>query len=285
MAAETNALLVAANGAILNDDIEAAITAITAIAQHVFTIAPFVPDPLPDNWGDVLRCWLLGRPLAEVSAGNEAEVLQFVEGGLVYRLPWAMEAIRVRALANGDIVGNPGLTLEEYELGVAVSAVETGTLNMPAAILIQAGFTSRLGAIKAVNDTGATFSNAFELNAWLASAEVANLSDDADWPTPETKGLWDAFRQSFAPAASRTWSVQEASVAVTWSADAHIGPGDPLRCVDVHGVPTVFSADGTPLGHLDGAVNAAGDGLLQATVSAAQGEVSLRYIGPDDLWL
>ena len=46
-------------------------------------------------------CWLLGQPLSSIAAGQEADTLQFVEGGLVYRLPWAMEAIRVRGIANG----------------------------------------------------------------------------------------------------------------------------------------------------------------------------------------
>jgi hypothetical protein len=99
---------------------------------------PFTPDSMPANWRAILRAWLLGQPLAGIAAGQESETLQFIEGGLVYRLPWAMEAIRVRATANGDTVG-VGLPLDEHELGLAVPAVETGTLNRSASILIQAG--------------------------------------------------------------------------------------------------------------------------------------------------
>jgi hypothetical protein len=73
---------------------------------------------LPHNWRDILRAWLLGQSLAAAAAGQESDTLQFVEGGLVYRLPWAMEAIRVRAAANGDIIGD--LLIDEYELGLAV---------------------------------------------------------------------------------------------------------------------------------------------------------------------
>ena len=87
MAAEGNELLVQANGAILNGDQEGAIVAITAIAERSFAIYPFTPDKMPANWRDILRCWLTGQALAGVSAGQEAETLQFVEGGLVYRLP------------------------------------------------------------------------------------------------------------------------------------------------------------------------------------------------------
>ena len=46
------------------------------------------------------------------------------------------------------------MALDDHELGLAVPAVETGTMNRSASILIQAGFNSRLAAIKAVTDTG-----------------------------------------------------------------------------------------------------------------------------------
>ncbi|MGK3600636.1 DEAD/DEAH box helicase, partial [Escherichia coli] len=130
-------------------DHEAAITAITGIAERVFTFYPFELDTLPANWCEILRGWLLGHPLAMMIAGEEVDALQFIEGGLGYRLPWAMEALRVRAAANGDTVGMPALALEDYELGLAVPAVETGTMNRSASILIQAGFNSRQAAIKA----------------------------------------------------------------------------------------------------------------------------------------
>jgi hypothetical protein len=48
-----------------------------------------------------------------------------------------MEAIRVRAAANGDTVGVFDFLLEDHELGLAVPAVETGTLNRSASILMR----------------------------------------------------------------------------------------------------------------------------------------------------
>jgi hypothetical protein len=165
VAAEANDLLIQANGALMLSDDEAAIVAITGIAERVFSFYPFEPDPFPANWRDILRRWLLGQPLAGIVAAQEADALQFIEGGLVYRLPWAMEALRVRAAANGDVVGVFGLALEDHELGLAVPAVETGTMNRSASILIQAGFNSRLAAIKAITDTGTMFTTGAELRA------------------------------------------------------------------------------------------------------------------------
>ncbi|CAD7564483.1 FIG00464231: hypothetical protein [Citrobacter europaeus] len=128
-----------ANTALIVSDHEAAIAAITDIVERVFTFYPFEPDILPANWREILRGWLLGHPLAMMIAGDEVDALQFIEAGLGYRLPWAMEALRVRTTANGDTVGMPPLALEDYELGLAVPAVETGTMNHSASILIQTG--------------------------------------------------------------------------------------------------------------------------------------------------
>src|SRR5579862_9630370 len=121
-------LLIRANGAVLVGDNDAAIDAFTSIAEILFAIPPFVPDNLPGNWRNVLKAWLLGSPIAEFAQGNEEQVLRFVENGLIYRLAWGMEAVRVRGLAVSDDLGD-GLTLSDYELGCAVPAVETGTLS------------------------------------------------------------------------------------------------------------------------------------------------------------
>src|SRR5262249_29626249 len=245
IAAEVNALLVRANAAVLKGDADAAIAAITRIGELAFTFYPFTPDTMPDDWQGVLRAWLLGRPLATIAIGREAETLQFVEGGLVFRLPWALEAIRVRAATHGDTVD--GLAITDFELGHAVSAVETGTLNRSASILIQAGFNSRLAAIKAVTDTGATFGNGQELRQWLASKDGGARSALADWPTAETKAMWTEFLQSFRRSDNRTWAERKYMANVAWLAAAP-PPGTAVQIHDFAGHPRVLAADGAPLG-------------------------------------
>jgi hypothetical protein len=197
IAANANSLLIEANSAILVGETEQAVTAITSLADLIFAVSPFTPDPMPAHWREILKAWLLGQPLADF-AHDDPDVLRFVEGGLIYRLPWGMEAIRVRAEATGDQVGE-GLTLDDFETGLAVPALETGTLNRSAAILMQAGFTSRLAAIKAINDTAATFIDYQGLRNWLSSAAVVALAEAGNWPTPETAEIWVAFVASFVP--------------------------------------------------------------------------------------
>lgn len=280
IAADVNLLLVQANAGILHRDAEAAIAAITSIAERVFAFYPFMPDSMPANWQDILRVWLLGQPLAPIAEGQESETLQFIEGGLVYRLPWAMEAIRVRASANADTIGD--FLIDDLELGLAVPAVETGTLNRSASILIQAGFNSRLAAIKAVTDTDATFQTGWELRQWLSSQAVATWSALPNWPTAETKAMWTQFMQSFTPHENNIWADRRYSADVTWLA---MPPprGTPVQIYEWAGEPRVLSADGTPLGTVQAELNPARVGLLRAQVAQDNSKIDIAYLGPDDL--
>lgn len=283
LAEEANQLLVSANGALLANEPDAAIKAISRLAELAFATQPFGPDNIPPNWRDLLRCWLLGQPLAKVAAGQEAETLQFVEQALVYRLPWAMDAIRVRALANGDTIG--GLTLDNFELGLAVSAVETGTMRRPASLLIQAGFTSRLAAIKAIEDTGATFSNGYELREWLASDTVRERTRSAEWPTDETAEMWATFAGGFAPQAARTWSEKSAWSSVKWHDALAQSPGTPIRVHHIGRRTAALTSDGADVGTVLGPVNPQRQGLLRIAVGQSSNVVEFTYLGPDDLWL
>ncbi len=282
IAAEVNPLLIQANMSILQGDAEAAIGVITTLAERVFTFYPFKPDSMPANWRDLLRAWLLGQPLASIAAGQESETLRFIEGGLVYRLPWALEAIRVRAAANGDTVGVFVIPVEDHELGVAVPAVETGTLNRSASILIQAGFGSRLAAIKAVTDTGATFHTGQELRQWINSEPVTALSTRPDWPTAETKAMWLDFTANFTPRESRTWADRRYWAEVTWL-DAPPTPGTQVQIHHWDNQPRVLSTEGTMLGTVQAAFNPGRVGLLRAQVAQDVGRLDIIYLGPADL--
>jgi len=287
IAAEANLLLIQANGALLRDDSEGMIVAITSFAERVFDIPPFTPDPWPENWREILRCWLLGRPLADIANGQESITLQFVEGALVYRLPWAMEAVRVRAHANGDrIAVDDDLTmeLEDFELGLAVPAVETGTTNRSAAILIQAGFNSRLAAIKAISDTGATFTTGHGLKEWLRSDVVQALSSLSNWPSEEANNMWVEFLDSVAPREDRIWSHQRYRANVIWN-DAPPPPSTSVSLYHWNNQPIVLSPEGLPLGVLHASLNRHRQGLVRATVSSQSDSLDLSYLGPDDLWL
>lgn len=216
-----------------------------------------------------------------MAKGREDEVLQFVEQALVYRLPWAMEAVRVRAIANGDTLEN-GVTIEDLELGVAVAAVESGTLNRSAAILMHAGFSSRIAAIQAVVETKADFTGMGELRQWLRSDDVKEGTLDPDWPTAHTHGLWLQFIESLAPARRRKWRKQEESLAVVWD-DGWVDAGTPVRLQDMNDETLVLDADFTRLGCLETPINPKRCGLVQAVVADDEDFIDLTYLGPNRL--
>jgi replicative superfamily II helicase len=285
VAAAANDLLIAANGAILGNEHEPAIEAITGLAETVFNIMPFVPDPFPDNWRDVLRCWLMGQPLAEVVADNPSDVLRFVENGLIYKLPWGIEAIKVRAQANGDTIGDDGIfTIDDFETGLAVPAIETGTLNRSAAILMQAGFTSRLAAIKAVNDTGANFENAAGMRAWMDSEAVFELGQDAEWPTPESHELWLDFTTSYVPPERSIWSTQSATFEAEWLNPKNVpATGVAVKLVGHGDEILILSAKMEKIGRLAEPLIMMSRGITTARVAPDNQYLDVVYHGPDDL--
>jgi hypothetical protein len=151
--------------------------------------------------------------------------------------------------------------------------------------LIQAGFSSRLAAIKAVNDTAAAFSNGAELQQWLASNAVKALSAQPDWPTAEIKAMWSSFVASFAPRTSNTWKEHRYWAGVQWHAGVQPPPGTPLRLHHHRGKPIVLSHDGLPIGELNAPLNPFRRGLVRASVRPEPGRIELSYLGLDDLWL
>lgn len=283
VAGDANDFLVHANGAILTGDAAGAISALTSLAQILFQISPFIPDPLPANWRDILRSWLSGEAIADV-AGDDPDVLRFIETGLIYRLPWGMEAIRVRAAACSDQI-SPGFTIDDFETGLAVPAVEVGTLRRSAAILMQAGFTSRLAAIKAVTETGATFEGRQGLQEWLRSEPVTALAAGGNWPTPETAEIWRAFVATFVPPDRAVWKDWNYAPSVTWEEGKVPVAGSAVRIVTSPDATAdwVLSPDHELLGRLAHRLNSARKGLITATVHEDLHRLTVTYIGPSDL--
>ena len=278
-----NALLVNANAHILAGQSEDAISAIASLAEHLFEIAPFIPDPMPVKWREVLRAWLSGQAIAEV-AGDDPDVLRFIENGLVYRLSWGMEAVRVRALACGDII-EPGFPFDVFDTGLAVPAVEVGTLNRSAAILMQAGFTSRLAAIKAVADTEANFENNQDLRTWLRSEPVVQRTESDEWPTPETAELWRAFLASFVPPDKAVWSDWTFKPRVDWLEGRTPQGGAVVRVVTSPdgGADWVLTHDHEMVGTLQDRLHSDRKGVVKATVDIECQHLNINYIGPADL--
>lgn len=280
-ATQLNKLLFEANSSILLDEKEEAIVAITDFAEIAFDIAPFQPRDFPADWRNILAGWLSGTPLTDALEETDSDSLRFIEDALVYRLTWAMEAVRIRWQAFGDSIGD-GLNYNDLELEVAVIAIETGTLNRSAAILMKSGFTSRMIAQKIVQDTGASFTTLGELRRWLGSDEVAELGIDSNWPSPETHDLWKDFEQSFRSSSDTKWVELQKTFEVVWVAGEHsLKEGAAVRIDPYPEETRVLSADYLHLGSLVSSISPSfGDGVLYGKVTDTRDAVTVTYIGP-----
>jgi hypothetical protein len=220
--------------------------------------------------------------VTDVLAGDSDAAISFIEHAFVYNLPWAMEAVRVRAVAHEDPFSDQP-KLSDYSRAHAVAALETGTLSIPAAILIQAGFASRLAAIRAVEDTAASFDSMSALMEWLALDEVKSLSAYPSWPTPESHQLWLDFSGPTISQTLKKWTAKVYHGSVIWH-DVPMPSGTPLRLGGGPGKErSVFTADYKEVGVLTWTPNPKAAGVIVATSNGAPDKFVFEYTGPDDL--
>lgn len=265
-----------AEAAILEADHETSVELLVTIASTVFAVDAFSPETALGNWPDVLRQWVLGLTLGDFS-GNRIEVAQFIEADLIYRLVWGMEAARVYEIAQSSADA-------DALSGTAVTAIETGTFNRPASVLIRSGFDHRLAAIVAVTTTDATFESTTEMRQWITSLSP-DIAYSPDWPTPESRAAWEAFaRRRIQTQRSQQWISQTAIVQdVTWY-DAAPDSDAWLRVTDTGtGGIEIWSTGFDLIGAASISLNPERQGVLRARRLHVATEIQLRYRGPDDL--
>ncbi len=203
-------LILQAEAAITNEDTTTATEAIVAFAELVFQTEPFgFPKGMPDTWKDALRAWLRGNPASEVIGIGGNDGVDFLEDGLTYRLPWAMEATRVHALA----LGHEGA---DQLLGLAPLTTESGTTKRGVITLLRSGLSSREAAINAVESTAATFSDRGGMRAWLGTEDVQSKNARNDWPTGQSRHAWLQFYRGATSGDEGSWSRETQEIPVDW---------------------------------------------------------------------
>ncbi|HCH5140969.1 TPA: DEAD/DEAH box helicase [Vibrio parahaemolyticus] len=250
IAPEANSLLVSANAQILSGEVQDAVESVILLCELLFEIDPFIPTTLPEDWRQIVNAWLKGESLKEQNFSSLNDTLKFVEDGLVYRLPWGLEAIRVRAEVNNDIILD-GMTFDSFEVGLLVPSVENGSLNRSAAMLMQAGFSSRLEAIRAVSETGASFSNSREFKAWLSSDALNSYISTIELLNANTAKLWKSFIGEFKPNDDTVWQETTVILPVNWESDITGSIGKLVRLHNEDdGVTKILSSEGDIIGSL-----------------------------------
>ena len=250
--------------------------AIVQFADIVFQTIPFRPAKMPDTWQDVLRAWISGKPTVEVVEIGGERTIDFLQDAVMYRLAWAMEAVRVHA----TMVEHDGA---DNIRGLAAMAVEAGSANPSVITLLRSGLNSRDVAKAAVESTRASFEDRMGMLEWLESDEVQALSGQEDWPTPEGRSTWLRFIETIRQGGRVRWHRSRQRVRVDWlHPHSPPEPGSHVILETIDRQTWVLQPDFTPLGRLISSLERSCEDIVQALVGQEPGTVDIEYFGPSD---
>ncbi len=167
-------LLLAADNALATGDIELYSTSLQAFADIVLEQYPFSRSNRTAKWKSVLQFWLTGASLAPLN--GETDLIACIQEDFVYRLVWALEAVRTYAREQGllqldSLSGNLPLT------------VMYGVPSKAAATLQKVGLPSRLTAQKLLLLYPAPqLESFFDVHQWISQIEVNPFaSEDSEF--------------------------------------------------------------------------------------------------------
>jgi hypothetical protein len=195
-------LLIDFNRAIAQADGAAAGAAAILFANEVFRHPFFAVRTPPDKWEEVLRQWIEGVPFGVILKGRAVRDMQrtqaFVQDGVVFRLVWAAEAVRVQAVAIEHARAD--------ELGDGPAyALTYGVPSIPAGVLCQGSLASRGAAIKATSDLLASFTDLAGMRQWLRENR-ATLAGVEFWESEDLRLLWTTLQPLQTGEQPREWT-------------------------------------------------------------------------------
>jgi hypothetical protein len=228
----------------------------------------------PDNWRDVLRAWVKGTAFADILQGlglrEEQRTQAFVQDGVVFRLVWAAEAVRVQAASTAHA------RAEELRDGPMLTLTH-GVPCVPAAILCQAGYPSRVGALWLVRTLPATFTDFEGMREWMRATESTTAKDDF-WEGPDHRVLWARVSAPTRTDAPRRWRRLTLVLSPRWTTRVP-APGTFVRVLPTGRRSVVLCSDAlVSLGTADLPLDPRG-ALLDADVLSEE-LLRIRYFGP-----
>jgi hypothetical protein len=266
-------VLIEFQAAVSLDDGDAAGEAAVKFAGIVMVESFFAVRRLPENWEEALASWIAGTAFADILDARKARDAQrtqvFIQEGVVFRLVWAAEAVRVQAVATDHS------RVQELGDGPAF-ALTYGVPSIPAALLCQMGFSSRVGAVWVARELSATFTDMDGLREWLREFD-ALLSLPDFWQSEDHYLLWS---QASAPTTTefpRPWKHDTHTVSVDWKG-APLPPNTIVRIIagNEHS-STICGADLVPLGTAELPFDPHGAALSGKAIT--KGKVQIEYFG------
>ncbi|MYA27812.1 MAG: DEAD/DEAH box helicase [Nitrospira sp. SB0666_bin_27] len=247
--------------------------ALVRLGTRLLGIRPFAPRTLDKDWFVVLRDWIGGGSLSVIGSDH----VGLIEDVFMYRLVWALEAVRVRRVSHGwepEIGTIPG---------AAAACVETGLPDYRMTLLIRGGLASREAAQTVVNALEPEFLDGSGMRLWLSSRIVAEWSEREDWPTASTRVLWRRFRGEALRNKERAWRSYSENFEISELDDAELRDGALVRLEpDLEGGGTwLRGPDFRKIGRLEESIEARPDSVVYAEVYPGARVARVRRIGPD----
>ncbi len=269
-------LLFQAEYEIFEEDGSKASIIVIEFARLVFQIEPFKPNAeLSSDWEKALNAWLLGSPAVEVKELAGIEGVDVLQDAFAYRLPWAIEAVRVHANAVAHEYAS-GLT------GLAAMAVEVGSVNRSVITLLRAGLASREAAYRAVESVGATFGSLDEMNDWLASEKVQQLNLESDWPTAQSRYAWLKFVHNNQNMDRKRWHRVTQVLTADWA--DNVPSADAYLVIEPHpdrDGGMILAPDLVNLGNFRESLRNNRSYIVRARIGSNANQVLVEYFGPE----
>lgn len=268
--------LLEADASITNQDLPTAVKALTTLAELLMEVHPFRLKERPDSWSALLSGWIQGRPLNELLTKDAPDEVEFIQDGVVYRLVWAVEAVRVHALAVGS-------RNAELIMGGAALSLTYGVPSIAAALLAEAGLPSREMAIELTERFEGQFTDSDGMDKWLESV-VPPLEQAPIWREPEVLNIWHDFVNRWQAKTGSTWARAVHELEAVWDkVSDQPPPGAPVRLVpraEKGGSLAICSEDLTPLGRIASFPTGLLRGHLTAEVASQSSQIRVSRFGP-----
>ena len=200
------------HAAVVKADTKKAAALAVNLAERVISGPHFSVRKAPDNWQGVLTKWVtgvgFGKMLDGLGTREEQRTQAFIQDGVVFRLVWAAEAVRVQAASSGHDLAS--------ELGDGpMLALTHGVPSIPAALLCQAGYASRVGAVWVTNKLGANFTTMEAMREWIKQHE-SSLKRASFWEHDDHRLLWNRLATPDAGEYPRRWRRRVKEVIPQW---------------------------------------------------------------------
>lgn len=262
--------------AVVSADVERVSELTVKLAEGIVAEQFFSVRNRPDNWSDVLKKWVSGVAFADILKGlgvrQEQRTQAFVQDGVIFRLVWAAESVRVQAISSGHV--------RAKELGDGpMLALTHGVPSIPAALLCQAGYASRVGALWVTRARSASFTDLDGMRRWMEENDAV-LSGDGFWQSADHRILWNQMQRPTGNDFPRRWHRRETPGKVQWFAGKTPPAGTSVRLLArPERSAIICGQDLSSLGIATFSFNLEG-AALEAVVQA-DGKLSITYFGPN----